>query len=79
VDELIKQVAERTGIGEDKARTAVETVLGFLKQRLPAPIAGQLDGALGAGGGEGGALGGIADKAGDALGGLGGMFGGKKE
>ncbi|HEX5709687.1 MAG TPA: hypothetical protein VFX96_20580 [Pyrinomonadaceae bacterium] len=73
MDELIKQVAERTGIGEDKARTAVETVLGFLKQRLPASIAGQLDGALQAGGGQ---LGGLADKAGDALGGLGGMLGG---
>lgn len=79
MDELIKQVAERTGIGEDKARTAVETVLGFLKQRLPAPVAGQLDGALQSGGGQGGALGGIADRAGDALGGLGGMFGDKKE
>ncbi|HYN86858.1 MAG TPA: hypothetical protein VER32_16535 [Pyrinomonadaceae bacterium] len=78
MDELIKQVAERTGIGEDKARTAVETVLGFLKQRLPAPVAGHLDGALSAGG-QGGALGGIADRAGDALGGLGGMFGDKKE
>jgi hypothetical protein len=74
MDELIRQVAERTGIGEDKARTAVETVVGFLKQRLPAPIAGQLDGVLGGGG----AGGGLADQAGDVLGGLGGMFGNKE-
>ena len=72
MDELIKRVAERTGMGEDKARTAVDTVVGFLKERLPAPLAGQVDNVLG-----GGAAGGAADKAGDMLGGLGGMFGGK--
>ena len=72
MDELIKRVAERTGMGEDKARTAVDTVVGFLKERLPAPLAGQVDNVLGSG-----AAGGAADKAGDMLGGLGGMFGGK--
>jgi hypothetical protein len=76
MDELIKQVVERTGISEQQARGAVDTVLGFLKTRLPAPIAGQLDGVLS---GAGGALGGVADKAGDVLGGLGSMFGGGKE
>lgn len=76
MDELIKQVVERTGISEQQARGAVETVLGFLKNRLPEPIAGQLDGLVG---GAGGAVGGLADKAGDVLGGLGGMFGGNKE
>ena len=72
MDELIKTVAERAGIGEDKARTVVETVVGFLKERLPAPLAGQVDNALGSS-----AVGGLADKAGDMLGGLGGMFGNK--
>jgi uncharacterized protein (DUF2267 family) len=76
MDELIKQVVERTGISESQARTAVETVVGFLKERLPAPIASHVDGALGA---AGGAAGTIADKAGDMLGGLGGVFGGNKE
>jgi hypothetical protein len=76
MDELIKQVVERTGISEQQARGAVETVLGFLKNRLPEPIAGQLDGLAG---GAGGAVGGLADKAGDVLGGLGGMFGGNKD
>ena len=75
MDELIRQVAERTGIGEDKARTAVETVVGFLKERLPAPIAGQVDNAIG---GSAGMAGGVAGAAGDVLGSLGGMFG-KKE
>jgi hypothetical protein len=76
MEELIKQVVAKTGISESQARTAVETVAGFLKERLPAPIAGQVDGALGA---TGGAVGGLAGKAGDMLGGLGGMFGGKNE
>lgn len=76
MDELVKQVVEKTGISESQARSAVETVVGFLKKRLPAPLAGQIDNALGA---AGGSIGGIADKAGDVLGGLGGMFGGNKE
>ena len=76
MEEIIRQVTERAGISEAQARTAVETVVGFLKNRLPEPIAGQLDGLVG---GAGGAVGGIADRAGDVLGGLGGMFGGKKD
>lgn len=76
MEELIKQVAERTGISEQQARGAVDTVLGFLKTRLPEPIAGQLDGLVV---GAGGAVGGLADKAGDVLGGLGGMLGGKQD
>ena len=78
MNELIKQVSERTGISEDKARTAVETVVGFLKERLPAPIAGQVDNVLNSSAGAIGSAGdSIADKAGDALGGLGGLFGKK--
>ncbi len=73
MDELVAQVAQRTGISEEQARTAVQTVVGFLKERLPAPIAGQVDGVLAGGAG---AVGGIADKAGEMLGGLGGMLGG---
>lgn len=65
MDELINMVAQKTGLGPDKARTAVDTVLGFLKDRLPAPIASQLDSAVsGTGGG-----------AADAAKGLGGIFG----
>ncbi|HEV8135122.1 MAG TPA: hypothetical protein VGP85_10615 [Pyrinomonadaceae bacterium] len=53
MEELVKQVAQRTGISEDNARTAVTTVLGFLKDKLPAPIAGQIDNVVGGGGIEG--------------------------
>jgi uncharacterized protein (DUF2267 family) len=68
MDELINQVAQRTGLAPDKARTAVETVLGFLKTRLPAPIASQLESALSAS-----AAGGMAE----AAKGLGSRFGNK--
>jgi uncharacterized protein (DUF2267 family) len=80
MDELIQQVSQRTGLSEEKAREAVQTVLGFLKDRLPSSLAGQLDSVLdGAGGTIASAGGAIADQAGDVLGGLGGMLGGKKD
>lgn len=63
MDELVKLVVQKTGISEDQARTAVATVLDFIKQRLPAPIAGQVDGVLNNSG---------------VAGALGGLFGGKK-
>ena len=47
MNELVRLVAQKTGIAEDQARTAVMTVLGYLKDRLPGPLAGQLDGLLG--------------------------------
>ena len=46
MDELVKLVSQKTGISEQQAKAAVETVLTFLKQKLPAPIAGQIDGLL---------------------------------
>ncbi len=46
MDELIKMVAQKTNIPEAQAKTAVETVVNFLKSKLPAPIAGQLDAVL---------------------------------
>ena len=63
MDELIKLVVAKTGISEEQARGAVTTVINFLKEKLPAPIAGQIDGLLGGPG------------IGDALKGLGGLFG----
>jgi uncharacterized protein (DUF2267 family) len=82
MDELVKQVSQKTGLSEEKAREAVNTVVGFLKERLPGPIAGQVDNVLNQAGGTIANVGGtVLDKAGDALGGLGGMLSGgaKKE
>lgn len=66
MDELVKLVSEKAGIPEESARQAVETVIGFLKERLPAPIAGQIDGIL-----QNVDFG----QAGNLLSGLGGLFG----
>ncbi len=51
MDELVKLVSEKTGISEAQSKTAVETVINYLKEQLPAPIAGQIDSALGNEGG----------------------------
>ena len=69
MDELIKRITEKTGISEDQARSAITTVSGFLKEKLPAPIAGQIDNVLGGAGG-------VTDKLGDLASKAGGMFGG---
>ena len=66
MDELVKLVAGKLGIADDKAKLAVETVVGFLKKKLPAPLASQIDGLLSGGGG------GIMGKAAGLLKGLGG-------
>ncbi len=49
MDELVKLVSQKAGISQDQARTAVQTVLGFLKERLPAPVASQLDSVINSG------------------------------
>jgi len=66
MDELVKLVAKKVGISEDQAKKAVETVIGFLKQRLPAPVAAQLDNLLKGGSST------------DLASGLGNLLGGKK-
>jgi hypothetical protein len=65
MDELIKRVSDKTGISEEQAKSAVTTVLGFLKEKLPAPLAGQIDNAIS--GGQGGGLDDIASKVGGFL------------
>lgn len=49
MDELIKQISQKASISPDQAKTAVETVLAFLKDKLPAPLADQVKAALGGG------------------------------
>ncbi len=75
MDELVNQVVQKTGISQDQANQAVQTVIGFLKDKLPGPIGSQLDSVLG---GASGGAGGIAGQAGQAMGGLGDMLGGPK-
>ncbi len=67
MDEVVKLVADKVGISEAQAKQAVETVVGYLKQQLPEPMAKQVDAAIK------GDLSGLEGLAG----GLGGMFGKK--
>ncbi len=69
MDELVKMVAEKTGLSEDMAKVAVETVVDHLKDKLPAPVAGQIDNLMG-GAGAATDVGGVAKS-------LGGVFGKK--
>lgn len=65
MDQLVAQVSQKTGLSEEMSRKVVDTTLDFLKARLPAPIAGQIDAALADG----------KLDASDAKSALGGMFG----
>lgn len=69
-DELIKMVQERTGISKDQADSAIDTVVGFLKERLPGPAAGMIDSAL---------SGDTSSLGEQAKGMLGGLMGGEKK
>lgn len=69
MDQLVKMVSEKTGISESQAQQAVNVVLGYLKDRLPEPIASQLNAVAG---------GKKLDSMGDIGGQLGGLLGGKK-
>jgi len=69
MDELIQLVSQRTGLPAQTAKMAVDTVVGFLKKKLPAPIAAQIDGVLA----------GVSVKGAEDLAkGLGGILGKKK-
>jgi hypothetical protein len=46
MNELVNLVVKKTGIPANTAQTVVKVVLDFLKKKLPAPVAGQIDGLL---------------------------------
>jgi nucleoid DNA-binding protein len=46
MEELVKLVAQKAGVSEAQARTAVETMVVFIKQRLPDPYGAQVDAML---------------------------------
>lgn len=63
MEQIIELVSKRAGINEEQARTAVEVVVRQIKERLPGPLAGQVDAALG------------GDGSSDPVAGIGGMLG----
>ncbi len=46
MEELVQLVATKTGLPPAQSRQAVAAVLDFLKQKLPAPLAGQVEAML---------------------------------
>ena len=73
MDDLVKLLVSKLGVSEDMARQAVTLILGQLKDKLPAPIAGQLEGLLKGDVG----LDDLSSSEG-LMGKIGGLFGGKK-
>jgi uncharacterized protein (DUF2267 family) len=43
MDELIKTVTAKAGISESQAKSAVETVVSFIKDKMPGGIGGQVE------------------------------------
>ena len=78
MNELINLIVQKTGISEEQAQTAVNAVIGHLKERLPAAIAGHVDSVLA---GNSGSLMTEVEGAGAAFieGKLGGLFGSKPQ
>ena len=69
MDELIKMVVGKTGLPDDKAKLAIEVIVGFLKQRLPGSVGEQLTAAL-----SGAAPGGLTEKVKGIAESVGGVF-----
>lgn len=63
MEEIVNLVSQKTGLNKDVSEQAVKVVLDYLKKKLPAPVAAQVD---------------LVLKSGSAADALGGLFGGKK-
>ncbi len=76
MDDLIEKITTQFNIPADKAKGIIGTVVGFMKDKLPGPVASQLDrfvpdGEGDAGGSDDGEGGGLMDQAKGMLGGFG--------
>lgn len=56
MEQIIKMITDKTGISEAQAKQAIETILGFLNNKLPAGMATQVENVL-----KGGDMSGMAD------------------
>ncbi len=50
MNELVDMIVKKTGVSQQIAQQAVNTVIDYLKKRLPSPIAGQIDAVMQGGG-----------------------------
>jgi uncharacterized protein (DUF2267 family) len=67
MEELIKTVTAKAGISESQAKSAVETVVSFIKDKMPGGIGGQVESFLA---GNAGTVGNIIDTIKDKASGL---------
>jgi hypothetical protein len=79
MNELVQLVQQKTGLSQDMAQKVVDTIAGYLKTKLPEPMASSLESLLGGGsagteaaGDAAAEGGGLMDKAKSMLAGLGG-------
>lgn len=72
MQDLIKQIVEKTGIPADKAQQVLSVVAGFVKEKFPM-IGGQIDSVLGNSGSNAGS--GESSSTGNPLGDIGSKFG----
>ena len=70
MDELVKAIADKTGLPEEQARVAADAAVDFIKTNLPPPYDKQIDALLEGGDATGGIAGSLTE-------GLGGLFGKK--
>lgn len=52
MNELVQMVQQKTGLSQDMAQKVVDTVVGYLKTKLPAPLCSGLDEFMGSGAGD---------------------------
>ena len=71
MEDLVKQISERTGLPADQARAAAQTAIDFIKAKLPESMRSYVDMALNSGMTD--------DVINQASNMLGGLFGGNKE
>ncbi|MCX6317056.1 MAG: hypothetical protein NTW29_07185 [Bacteroidetes bacterium] len=67
MEELIKTVTAKAGISESQAKSAVETVVSFIKDKMPGGIGGQVESFLA---GNAGTVGNVIDTIKDKASGL---------
>lgn len=67
MQDLIKMVTEKAGISESQAKSAVETVVSFLKDKMPGGLGGQVESFIN---GNAGSIGKAVDSVKDKVGGL---------
>ena len=73
MNELINLIVQKTGISQENAQKAAQTAIDFIKSKLPAPVASQVDAVVG------GEMSGAAGQAGEMLKSkFGGGFGGQQ-